>query len=71
MPGSFLDTKVLPYVVSEDPVKAGWAERLIDAGCMISVQVLNEIASVARRKMGVSWTRTRAFLSAIRALLPV
>jgi predicted nucleic acid-binding protein len=38
---------------------------------MISVQVLNEIANVARRKMGMSWTETRAFLSMIRALLPV
>ena len=38
---------------------------------MISVQVLNEIANVARRKMGMSWTETHAFLSTVRALLPV
>jgi predicted nucleic acid-binding protein len=35
------------------------------------VQVLNEITNVARRKMGMSWTETRAFLSAMRGLLPV
>jgi predicted nucleic acid-binding protein len=38
---------------------------------MISVQVLNEITNVARRKMGLSWTETRAFLSMMRGLLPV
>jgi predicted nucleic acid-binding protein len=38
---------------------------------VISVQVLNEITNVARRKMGLSWTETRAFLSMIRGLLPV
>jgi antitoxin MazE len=37
----------------------------------ISVQVLNEIANVARRKMAMSWAETRAFLSTVRALLPV
>src|SRR5260370_38587745 len=71
MPGSFFDTNVLLYVASDDPAKADRAEKLIGAGGMISVQVLNEIANVARRKMGMSWTETRAFLSMIRALLPV
>jgi predicted nucleic acid-binding protein len=33
--------------------------------------VLIEIANVARRKMGMSWTQTCAFLSTIRGLLPV
>ena len=71
MPGSFFDTNVLLYVASGDPAKADRAERLIGAGGIISVQVLNEIANVARRKMGMSWTQTRAFLSTIRGLLPV
>jgi predicted nucleic acid-binding protein len=35
------------------------------------VQVLNEIAHVARRKMGLSWPETHAFLSTLRDLLPV
>jgi predicted nucleic acid-binding protein len=35
------------------------------------VQVLNEVANVARRKMGLSWSDTRAFLSIIRGLLRV
>ena len=71
MPGSFFDTNVLLYLTSGDPVKADRAEELIGAGGTISVQVLNEITNVARRKMGPSWTETRAFLSMIRGLLPV
>jgi predicted nucleic acid-binding protein len=70
MPGSFFDTNVLLYVASGDSMKADRAEKLIAAGGMTSVQVLNEIANVARRKMGMSWTETRAFLSIIRGLLP-
>jgi predicted nucleic acid-binding protein len=71
MPGSFFDTNVLLYIASDDPAKADRAEELIGAGGTISVQVLNEITNVARRKMGMSWTETRAFLSMIRGLLPV
>lgn len=71
MPGSFFDTNVLLYVASADAAKAERAERLIGAGGRISVQVLNEIANVARRKMAMSWEETRAFLATIRALLPV
>ena len=70
MPGSFFDTNVLLYVASGDPAKADRAEELISAGGTISVQVLNEITNVARRKMGMSWTETRAFLSMMRGLLP-
>ena len=71
MPGSFFDTNVLLYLASGDPAMADRAEELIGAGGTISVQVLNEITNVAHRKMGMSWTETRAFLSTIRALLPV
>jgi hypothetical protein len=51
MPGSFFDTDVLLSVASGDSTKADRAERLIGAGGIISVQVLNEIANVVRRKM--------------------
>jgi predicted nucleic acid-binding protein len=71
MPGSFFDTNVLLYAASGDPAKADRAEELIGAGGTISVQVLNEITNVARRKMGMSWTETHAFLSMIRGLLSV
>jgi predicted nucleic acid-binding protein len=71
MPGSFFDSNVLLYIASADQAKADRAERLIAEGGTISVQVLNEIANVARRKMTSSWDETRAFLSMVRALLPV
>jgi predicted nucleic acid-binding protein len=71
MPGNFLDTDVLLYVASGDPAKTDRAEELTGAGGAISVQVLNEVANVARRKMGLSWTGTRAFLCILRGLLPV
>ncbi len=71
MPDSFFDTNVLLYLASGDPAKADRAEELIGAGGTISVQVLNEITNVSRRKMGMSWTETRAFLALMRGLLPV
>jgi predicted nucleic acid-binding protein len=71
MAGSFFDTNVLLYVVSTDPAKADRAERLMLAGGIISVQVLNELANVARRKMRLSWTETHILLNAVRGLLSV
>ena len=71
MPGSFIDTNVLVYLASADPAKATRAEEIVGRGGAISVQVLNELASVARRKMRLSWTEARSFLSLIRALLSV
>jgi predicted nucleic acid-binding protein len=44
------------------------AERLLADGGWISVQVLNEFAAVARRKLNLSWQETREVLSAIRVL---
>jgi predicted nucleic acid-binding protein len=71
MPGSFFDTKVLLYTTSSDAAKADRAEQLIALGGTISVQVLNEIANVARRKMRFSWERTHLLLSEVRQLLSV
>ena len=71
MPGSFFDTNVLVYVASDDRVKADRAEAMISSGGAISVQVLNELANVARRKMRLSWQETHAFLSLLRGLLTV
>jgi predicted nucleic acid-binding protein len=71
MPGSFFDTNVVMYLASGDPTKADRTESLIAGGGIISVQVLNEVANVARCKMRLSWEQTHAFLSTVRALLPV
>ena len=71
MPGDFFDSNVVLYLVSGDAAKADRAESLLAAGGTISVQVLNEIANVARRKMRLTWAETHAFLSTIRAVLHV
>ena len=71
MAGSFIDTNVLIYFASRDAAKADRAETIIRDGGIVSVQVLNEFANVARRKMRLSWTETHDLLSVIRALLAV
>jgi predicted nucleic acid-binding protein len=71
MPGNFFDTNVLVYIASGDPAKAERAEAIIGTGGVISVQVLNELANVARRKMRMSWQETHEFLSLLRGLLTV
>src|SRR5579863_4458076 len=71
MPGSFFDTNVLVYIASGDTAKADRAEAAVAAGGAISVQVLNELANVARRKMGLSFADTHVFLDTVRGLLAV
>lgn len=71
MPGSFFDSNVLLYTASGDETKADRAEKILAGGGTINVQVLNEIANVARRKMLMPWTELHTFLSAIRGLLTV
>jgi len=71
MPDSFFDTNVLLYLVSKNAEKADRAEALVRNGGAISVQVLNEAANVARRKMHMSWRETHEFLGLLRGLLAV
>jgi predicted nucleic acid-binding protein len=71
MPASFFDTNVLVYVASDDTAKADRAEAVIADGGAVSVQVLNELANVARRKMRMSWNETHVFLKMVRDLLSV
>jgi predicted nucleic acid-binding protein len=69
--GNFFDTNVIAHIASRKPVKADRAEAPIRGGGAISVQVLNGIANVARRKMRMSWHDTHASLSLLRGLLTV
>jgi predicted nucleic acid-binding protein len=66
----FLDTNVVLYLFSADAAKAGRAEDLMAAGGQISVQVLNELANVAHRKLGFSWPEVIDITSHVRALCP-
>ena len=67
VPDVFLDTNVLLYLLSADAEKADRAEALVAAGGQVSVQVLNEFAAVASRKLAMSWSDIRETLSAVRA----
>jgi predicted nucleic acid-binding protein len=67
----FIDTNVLVYLASGDARKADVAERVLSGGGTVSVQVLNELANVARRKMRLDWTETADLLAAVRALVAV
>lgn len=67
----FFDTNVLLYLLSGDNTKADKAEELLSQGGYISVQVLNEIASVTTRKLKMNHAEVREFLSPIRAILQV
>lgn len=71
MPGNFLDTNVLIYLASKEQEKALRVEDLLQTECVISVQVLNEIANVARRKMRLSWQEALDFLGLIRGLTTI
>lgn len=71
MQGDFFDTNVLVYLAADDPRKADRAAALLARGGTISVQVLDELANVARKRMRLSWDDTQAFLDPIRELLNV
>jgi predicted nucleic acid-binding protein len=68
---AFLDTNVLLYLVSADVRKADIAEQTIAAGGHVSVQVLNEFVSVARRKAGLRWTEIDDVLGSVRRICRV
>jgi predicted nucleic acid-binding protein len=67
----FFDTNVVLYLLSADAAKADRAEELLAAGGTISVQVLNEFAAVARRKLRMDWPEIREVLAPVRAVCSV
>ncbi len=64
----FFDTNVLVYALAHDERRTPVAEALLDNGGVISVQVLNELVAVGRRKLGKEWSEIEEALGAIRAL---
>jgi predicted nucleic acid-binding protein len=68
---SFFDTNVLLYLLSKEAAKADRAEALLASGGTISVQVLNEFAAVASRKLAMSISEIREVLSTVRAICAV
>jgi predicted nucleic acid-binding protein len=65
---AFLDTNILIYALAANEPRSATAEKLLLKGGIVSVQVLNEFASVARRKLALSWPDVKAALSEIRLL---
>lgn len=65
----FLDTNILVYATAKGDPRAATAIRLLSAGGVVSVQVLNEFASVARRKLRWPWAEVIRALAEFRILL--
>ncbi|HLJ88584.1 MAG TPA: PIN domain-containing protein [Candidatus Angelobacter sp.] len=67
---AFFDTNVLVYAVAQNDPRSKKAEELLSAGGVLSVQVLNEFVSVARRKIMMPWSDVLEALDAFRVLCP-
>jgi predicted nucleic acid-binding protein len=70
----FVDSNVVLYLFSSDTLKADSTESLLQSGGLISVQVLNEVASVCLRKLKMSWEDIDAVLETLKStceVLPV
>jgi predicted nucleic acid-binding protein len=64
----FFDTTVLIYCLGQDDNKSAIADRLLATGGNLSVQVLNEFANVASRKLRMNWKEVEEALVDIRDL---
>jgi len=67
----FFDTSVLLYLLSKDAAKADRVESLLAERGTISVQVLNEFAAVAIRKLKMPLLEIREILDTVRAVCDV
>lgn len=67
----FIDSNIILYLFSSDAAKADKAEALLADGGVISVQVLNEVVSVCRRKLKLNWIEIDGLLLALKANLQI
>lgn len=67
----FIDSNIVLYLLSGDAAKADRAETILQAGGVVSVQVLNEVASVCLRKLKMTWEEVDALLLAVKAACDV
>lgn len=68
MSGVFFDSNVLLYTLAADDPRAAIAAALLGRGGIVSVQVLNEFANVASRKLKLSWAEVSEALALLRIL---
>ena len=66
-----IDSNVVLYLLSGDGAKADRAEALLQRKPVISVQVLNEVTNVCRRKLGMDWQEIDGFLELVRSFCKV
>jgi len=66
-PAVFFDTNVLVYIASADPQRSARAGSLLREGGVVSVQVLNELVSVLRRKFRFGWESVETVLAVVHA----
>ena len=67
----FIDSNVILYLLSSDVEKADKAEAILEAGGVISVQVLNEVVAVCQRKLKMPWDEIDVLLQALKAIVQV
>lgn len=63
------DSNIAVYAFTDDK-RAGRATSVIRSADFLSVQVLSEFASVARRKQGRSWAEIEERIADLEALIP-
>ena len=68
MGSQFFDTNVLIYTLADGDPRQAIAQALLAQGGTVSVQVLNEFASVAQRKLSMSWAEVAEALRLLRVL---
>ena len=67
----FLDSNVVLYLLSADARKADKVESLLTSRPVTSVQVLNEVTQVCRRKLQMEWSEIAQFLALVRGFCKV
>ena len=67
----FIDSNIILYLFSSDAPKADKAEGILANGGVISVQVLNEVVAVCRRKLQLNWDEIDGLLLALKANLQI
>ena len=67
----FLDTNILVYALLDEGHKQKTAFDLLQTGCVISTQVLNEFAQVARKKSKLDWQEIADLSNAIQTLTEI
>ncbi len=67
----FLDTNILVYALLDEGHKQQTALQLLQTGCVISTQVLNEFTQVARKKAKLEWQEITDLSHAIQTLSEV